>query len=500
MFILPRGLWLVFSGALLLAASSLGLAAQKTESTRGLQPVVLTLPGDTRPIALYGESHALVIGAADYNNGWPRLPGVVGDVEAVAKTLEQQGFTVTKVLNPASDKLDKAIKRFIGQYGQKPDSRLLIYFAGHGYTLKPDAERQLGYLVPVDAPLADRDLGGFIEAALSMESLEGYAKQIRAKHALFVFDSCFSGSFFKMRAAPEVIALKTTRPVRQFITSGGADQQVPDVSVFRQQFIAALNGEGDLNGDGYITGSELGSFLEDKVTNYSRQTQIPQYGKIRDPALDKGDFVFVLAKLEPRPEPAQIEPAAPQISRMSLDGIKKQQAVRDGWADWQTRMRTDFGQVNEMQVAPELKSAAWEQYLAAYPDTNPYSGEADSLREQAKQKLGEVKRQSVTAKPTSAGVINQTLRQQDSWKTEIKVRCLDEDKTCGQIHFRSLNCGGDLIFRQTSNNGYLFDENLNYGKCVPGCQIWLDPTGSNFKEICNKKVAGTGRLSNQTHE
>jgi len=33
-----------------------------------------------RVIDLYDESHALVIGVSDYNNGWRKLPGVVADV------------------------------------------------------------------------------------------------------------------------------------------------------------------------------------------------------------------------------------------------------------------------------------------------------------------------------------------------------------------------------------------------------------------------------------
>jgi HEAT repeat protein len=94
------------------------------------------------------------------------------------------------------------------------------------------------------------------------------------------------------KAAPASITYKTTQPVRQFITSGSANEQVPDESIFCHQFIAALKGEGDTNEDGYVTGTELGSFLEDTVINYSKGAQHPQYGKIRDPNLDKGDFVF----------------------------------------------------------------------------------------------------------------------------------------------------------------------------------------------------------------
>jgi formylglycine-generating enzyme required for sulfatase activity len=96
--------------------------------------------------------------------------------------------------------------------------------------------------------------------------------------------------------------------VRQFITAGDADQVVPDESIFRRQLEAALrDGEADTNRDGYITGTELGVFLEDTVTNYSRKSQTPRWGKIRDPNLDKGDFVFarapVQAPVAPPPAP-----------------------------------------------------------------------------------------------------------------------------------------------------------------------------------------------------
>lgn len=151
----------------------------------------------------------------------------------------------------------------------------------------------MGYIVPSDAPNPHQDEPGFLAKAMDMQQIEVYAKRIQSKHALFVFDSCFSGSLFALsRAAPESITYKTTEPVRQFITAGSAKEPVPDESIFRQQFIAALQGDGDINNDGYVTGEELGYFLQDTVVNYSKGTQHPQYGKIRDPHLDKGDFVF----------------------------------------------------------------------------------------------------------------------------------------------------------------------------------------------------------------
>jgi hypothetical protein len=85
---------------------------------------------------------------------------------------------------------------------------------------------------------------------------------------------------------------KTAQPVRQFITSGGKDEEVPDESVFRQQFITALQGEADIDGDGYVTGTELGEFLYKQVINYTRSAQHPQYGKIRDQVLTGGISCF----------------------------------------------------------------------------------------------------------------------------------------------------------------------------------------------------------------
>ncbi|OPZ98989.1 MAG: Serine/threonine-protein kinase pkn1 [Bacteroidetes bacterium ADurb.Bin408] len=146
-----------------------------------------------------------------------------------------------------------------------------------------------------------------------MAQVEIYAKRIQSKHALFLFDACFAGSLFDMRSpVTEAITYKTTQQVRQFITSGSAEEQVPDVSIFRKQFVAALTtNEADYDKDGFVTGSELGQFLQTKVVNYSYNAQHPQYGKIRNPKLDKGDFVFELKAAKPAITESKPATAAP---------------------------------------------------------------------------------------------------------------------------------------------------------------------------------------------
>ena len=262
-----------------------------------------------RPVGVYTASHALVVGLSTYTYGWAASPGVQGDVQAVTQTLEKHGFHVVVVMNPTMAELEEAYRDFIGKYGFAPDNRLLFYYAGTGYTVKPayalhNQDDWMGYLVTRDTPLPSVDPEGFRRHALSMERFASLAREMQVKHALFVFDTCFSGTIALALARahpaspPEQTHAEITsqimEPVRQFISAGTADQKVPDVSIFRRLFVEALEGdtEADRNRDGYVTGSELGQFLQEKVMIASQGTQTPQYGKMFDPRLSRGEVVF----------------------------------------------------------------------------------------------------------------------------------------------------------------------------------------------------------------
>ena len=295
----------------------LGSSFSVLSSSRGISKVSIKTTGGEE-VGLYEESHALVIGVSDYTQGWPRLNGVKEDVKEVRKALEDNGFKVKLVMDPDRTKLEKEIREFVVRFGRKENNRLLFYYAGHGYSQKLGYGGQMGYLVPRDAPNPNQDPMGFELSAISMQNIETYARNISSKHALFVFDSCFAGSIFNVtRAIPKAIELKTARPVRQFITSGSADQEVPDQSVFRIEFVRALNGDGDLNKDGYLTASELGQHLEAKVVEYRGDQQTPQYGKLNDPILNQGDFVFKLKerKKKPKKEETKVVNAQPKAAQ-----------------------------------------------------------------------------------------------------------------------------------------------------------------------------------------
>lgn len=272
---------------------------------KGIEVLVKTAQGD-RPIRLYSGYYALVVGCGDYRAGWPDLPNAVQDARDVAAALKNMGWKVKLLENPTWAKLRTALNGLITGPGRSPDMAIMVYYAGHGHTLSEVDGTKLGYIVPVDAPDPAKDEIGFMERSISMRQVETVARRIRSKHVLMAFDSCFSGAIFQTtRARPSpYIQEKAAKPVRQFITAGNENEEVPDKSVFKTVLIQGL-GEGfaDRNRDGYITGQELGAYLQEQVVNYSHGGQHPQYGKIMNPKLDKGDFIFA-RPVKPEPKPA----------------------------------------------------------------------------------------------------------------------------------------------------------------------------------------------------
>ncbi|OGF64940.1 MAG: hypothetical protein A2Y62_15150 [Candidatus Fischerbacteria bacterium RBG_13_37_8] len=281
--------------------------AAKTELAEKMMPVAAVKPdevqrGDSliRPKTfkmsqLYSVSYALLIGNSDYEH-FQKLEYTVGDVEEVAKVLEELGFKVEIAKNLASDEFRKTMSDFIARKGQEKDAQILIYYAGHGFTEKVSGGDNLGYLIMVDTPQPKDNYSLFLQKATRMTEIIDYSKLIKSKHVLFMFDSCFSGSILSLRGdiAPEAIKESIRNPVREFITAGMADEPVPDRSFFKEVFLKALRGtEGTQHEDGYLTGSELGTILTRKVPDYNPK-QHPQFGKIKDPNLDTGDFVFIL--------------------------------------------------------------------------------------------------------------------------------------------------------------------------------------------------------------
>jgi len=272
---------------------NLNLMPTALAQTRG--SITIAPKGDATASFLYKESHALLIGNTRYNDaGWPALPTIPKELAVIQKTLLAQGFIIyeDKVhLNLSERDLKGTLEDFIEDHGLDRENRLFIMYAGHGETLG-----DTGFLVPVDGA-TKRDEKAFRRGAISMDEIRAMIRKIQSKHVLFCFDSCFAGTIFRTRsgsAVPPDINLKTGKPVRQFLTAGGAGEEVPDASVFSAYLARGIEGEGDLDRDGFVTASELHVYLSKKVaaaTARSTRNQV-QFGKLPDPKFDEGDFVF----------------------------------------------------------------------------------------------------------------------------------------------------------------------------------------------------------------
>ena len=299
---------LVFVLSLLTVAAVMSAPSALGEASGNRGYLSLSLPWSKKPVRLYERSHALVIGIDGYTNGWPELRNAIADAEAIGKELRRRGFDVTVEKNLTSRDFGRVIRSFFNGPGADPEARLVIWFAGHGYSLPRRFEKNVydGYLIPADAPVppADpvknfRQTGAFKDRAYAIAQIGLLMKQAAAKHIIAIMDSCFSGTVFDTRAGiskiPPEITKRTIEPVRQLISSGTVGQEVSDNGLFRKLFLDAITGReraADTNGDGYVTGGELGRFLSFQVAKYSRNAQTPRMGKLIQYGLDRGDFVF----------------------------------------------------------------------------------------------------------------------------------------------------------------------------------------------------------------
>jgi TPR repeat protein len=279
---------------------------------------------------LYSNSYALLIGNSEYQH-WSRLQWPARDVDEIAVVLRDLGFE-TEVYKDLSDQdFRQVMARFLTNQGREEGAQLLIYYAGHGHTVTVGAGRTFGYVAMSNTPDPRRDQAGFEARSISMEWFLTYARKITSRHVLFAFDSCFSGTLLNVRAdvTPEPIREFVTRPVREFLTAGRADEPVPDRSIFKAVLVDVLEGViEEPIADGYLTGAELGLLMKNMVPKYNA-VQHPQYGKILDPKLDKGDFVFVLKPAPPgdlTPPPVTVD-AALKSGRVAYEAGKYADAL-----------------------------------------------------------------------------------------------------------------------------------------------------------------------------
>jgi uncharacterized caspase-like protein len=373
----------------------------------------------------YKDYHALVVGISDYEK-WPRLPNAVSDAKEVAARLTELGFGVKVLLDPTSREMKTVLSEMVYKMGREENRALLFYYAGHGETETLADKTKMGYIIPRDCPLLDKNPMGFATHAISMRDIESASMRIKSKHVVMLFDSCFSGSLFALvRAVPHDITEKSTLPVRQYITAGREDEQVPDKSMFKRCFLVGLEGDADLTGDGYITGSELGMYLSDKVVNYTHRRQHPQYGKINNPDLDRGDFIFVPRRVqrkemaEEKKRQEEKSAIAEELKRLQEERKKSEELVEQMKrlleAKWQSedkeketlsekeelenrlKQTEEDRQINKAQMNAKAKELA-SQLLASQEKLRRDAAERKALEEELKRLKAERQKQAIILK------------------------------------------------------------------------------------------------------
>ncbi len=263
----------------------------------------------------YANSWAVVIGIDDYAK-WPKLQYAVRDAQAVRESLiEKFAFAPERVitLTNASATRNGILAAFhdkLAHGGVQKNDRIFVFFAGHGATMKLSSGRDLGYIIP-----SDSDPKQLSTDAIAMTEIQNIAESLDAKHVLFVMDACYSGlGLTRGGNTSSFLRDNAKRIGRQMLTAGGADQLVADGgpnghSIFTWTLLQGLAGKGDLNGDGFITATELAAYVAPAVASVSSQT--PAFGSL--PGSQGGDFVFTL--------PAETEFLNPQTAQLSNDAI-----------------------------------------------------------------------------------------------------------------------------------------------------------------------------------
>lgn len=265
-------------------------------STLKTLSLLLCLVGALRA-QYFQHNYAVVVGIRVYTQ-FKELPNARADAESIAAFLKSQHYEVNELYDQRATRTGilEAIDSIAVKV--KEHDRVLIFFAGHGYT-ETRGGQDWGYIVPFDGR------SGTTSTLIGMEELRTQSERLgRAAHQLFLMDSCYGGSIGLRDigggvdpGVPNYLFEISRRVAREALTAGGRDQQVEDGAVnghsrFTEMLLEALrDGKADLNSDGYITFSELSAYLLPRATT---RLQTPEPAWL--PGHGQGEYWFVAPK------------------------------------------------------------------------------------------------------------------------------------------------------------------------------------------------------------
>jgi hypothetical protein len=242
----------------------------------------------------YGKSRALVIGINTYHNASP-LGYAVQDAKAVAETLVSELLfdrdCVQLLLDEDATK-SSILRAYMSlcQRGTEENDRLIVFFAGHGYT-ETSYRGEVGFLVPSDGNASD------LSSLIRWDDLTRNADLVQAKHILFLMDACYGGLAVTRSVRPGSMRFlhdMMQRISRQVLTAGKADEVVSDLggplpghSVFTGHLINAFKGAAKDN-LGILTAAGITAYVYQRVRSDETSNQTPHFGHIHG----DGDMIF----------------------------------------------------------------------------------------------------------------------------------------------------------------------------------------------------------------
>ncbi len=249
----------------------------KSEAPRKAGKVTVNIP----------QSYALVIGIAHYKNlpASEQLKYPDRDAESIYTVLispEGGQFPpdhVHKLINSQATlaNIRYQLETWLPKV-TKPDDRVLIYFAGHGFISKGVA-----YLAPYNL-----DVSNIPNTALPMDELgKDIGGRIKGKWKVLLTDACHSGAITPednltgvnhqlIHLNQSLFSLTASRDREQSFESakwGGGH------GIFTYYVVKGLEGQADANGDGIVTADELDEYVRENVRNATNGLQNPTSGR-----------------------------------------------------------------------------------------------------------------------------------------------------------------------------------------------------------------------------
>jgi len=250
--------------------------------------------------------YAVIIGINDYENPSLTLNYANSDADLFAETINNvasglfDNVDIKKLISKEETTKEHIIKVLTQFTSIKPSDTFVFYVASHG--LVDDGNYYL--LTSNVGSVSTRKLK---EAALRQRELQDMLMNIPAGKKVMLFDTCNSGEIAKgiqvamlTRGLDSSTAIKLlSRAVGSTIISASTSSQdalegYMDHGLFTYVLSKGLNGEADMNNDGFIKTRELADYVEDEVIRISEEI----FNKAQYPVSTPVGDAFPLGKVK----------------------------------------------------------------------------------------------------------------------------------------------------------------------------------------------------------